>query len=86
MTYSYGRGITGWDVHCGSTSMSLLLDLTVFSLKSFMKDGTAVSWCRLVLQSGVHSRTPIGSQLKKLCRGCCGSAMIFFVEAVAELL
>ena len=36
----------------------------VFSLKSLMKDGTAVSLCRLVLQDGEDSLTPLGSHLK----------------------
>ena len=34
------------------------------SLKSLMKDGTAVSLCRLVLQDGEDSLTPLGSHLK----------------------
>ena len=36
----------------------------MFSLKSLMKDGTAVSLCWLVLQYGEDSLTPLGSYLK----------------------
>ena len=50
-------------VYCASSSDSFGLGLLVFSLKSLMKDGTAVSLCRLVLQDGEDSLTPLGSHL-----------------------
>ena len=51
-------------VYCGSSSDSFGLGLLMFSLKSLMKDGTAVSLCQLVLQDGEDSLTPLGSNLK----------------------
>ena len=51
-------------VYCGSSSDSFGLGLLMFSLKSLMKDGTAVSLCWLVLQDGEDSLTPLGSHLK----------------------
>ena len=52
---------TGWMVYCRSSSDSSGLGLVMFSLKSLMKDGTAVSLCRLVLQCGEDSLTPLRS-------------------------
>ena len=60
----YSGCSTGWMVYCASSSDSFGLGLLVFSLKSLMKDGTAVSLCRLVLQDGEDSLTPLGSHLK----------------------
>ena len=54
------RNSTGWMVYCGSSSDSFGLGLLMFSLKSLMKDGTAVSLCWLVLQDGEDSLTPLG--------------------------
>lgn len=51
-----------------------------------MSYGTAVSLYRLFLQYGVDNLTPFVSHLKLLYSGCSGLAIIFFVEAVADLL
>ena len=58
------ESITGWMVYCGSSSDSFGLGLLMFSLKSLMKNGTAVSLCWLVLQDAEDSLTPLGSHLK----------------------
>ena len=47
-------------VYCGSSSDSFGLGLLMFSLKSLMKDATAVSLCRLVLQDGEDIKRVIG--------------------------
>ena len=44
-------------VYCGSSLDLSGLGFVTFSLKSLMKDGTAVSLCRLVLQDGEDSLT-----------------------------
>ena len=52
-------------VYCGSSSDSFGLGLLMFSLKSFMKDGTAVSLCWLVLQDGEDMQEMLSNILKK---------------------
>ena len=46
------------------SSDSFRLSLLMFSLKSLMKGGTAVSLCRLVLKDEEDSLTPLRSHLK----------------------